>query len=100
MEECFRGSTGSVVCLYLQNFHTGSFPRKEISALLSLLWVGGCASPWKRTVFKAKWNGFELAEFGSVKTMTCKDIGSGCNVPQELERETFWEFWPYSYLKI
>lgn len=42
---------------------------------------------WKRTVFKAKWNGFELAEFGSVKTTTCKDIGSG---------RPFWEFWPHS----
>lgn len=99
MEEGFYGSPGSVVCLYLQNFHTGSFPRKEISALphSSLLAVcGWLCNSLERTVFKAKWNGFELAEFGSVKTTTCKDIESGCSVPQELEWETFWEFGPHS----
>lgn len=92
LEEGFHGSPGSVVCLYLQNFHAGSLPKKDICS--SPLFCPCCV--WvavhlhlKREVFKAKWNGFELAEFGSVKTTTCKDVGSGCNVPQELERETF-----------
>lgn len=88
----------SYVCIF-KTFILALFPGKRyllFPSLLSLLCLSGCASPWKRAVFKAKWDGFELAEFGSVKTTTCKDIGSGCNVPQELKRETFWEFGPHS----
>lgn len=85
-EEGFHSSPGSVVCLYLQKFHTGSFPRKEISVLFHSCLLAVCVWAtvhlyWKGAESKAKCNGFELTESDSVRAVVCKDLGSGCNMP-------------------
>lgn len=40
---------------------------------------------WTGTESEAKWNDAELAQSCSVRAMACKEVGSWCNMPQELE---------------
>lgn len=83
----------------LQNFHSGLFPRQEVSALsllLPLVCVGGCASPgrgyWEKAVQKAppfpesqaKWNCSELAGSYFLRVMSGRRQDQGVMFPESI----------------